>query len=465
MANSTTKSSGWVNEPDGRGTWSILSTCLLTITLCCWTSVCPNIPAKSDGYWTRLRDKLHLACMGILGPEFLLMLAMGQWSSARKSVKEFSRLNKKRGKGEWTMTHAFYADMGGFLLEGHGVETPFPIDAAQLLLLVEQGYVEYPEITRDDIGDRNKSDAFARFIAVSQAVWLLLNCILRGAQGLALTTLELTTISFVIVFFATSFCWFYKPQDITSTTTVTLAADIKTIRKKVNQCLFYRRKCTDLGEKHGPAELEEWYTNPLDFLHPNLYVCHVFWRYFNQILRRIHCPIFSRPVTSKPYNRIPSDNFPHLDTVADALACPIVLLFGSMFMIAWSFGFPSSLERILWRIASCYTLLFSIVGGPYVQFCYKVLLPRHAEKRRDGDVEATVPQTRMQYLATKMGNIHPSKDPRLEIPLLALIPVTVLCALYCISRAYILVEDLVGLRDLPESAFETVEWSVYIPHW
>ncbi|KAF4222997.1 hypothetical protein CNMCM6805_009645 [Aspergillus fumigatiaffinis] len=447
MANSTTTTSGWVKEPDGRGTWGILSTCLLTITLCCWTSVCPNIPAKSDGYWPRLRDKFHLACMGILGPEFLLMLATGQWSSARKSVKEFSRLDRNGGKGEWTMTHAFYADMGGFLLEGPGVKTPFPVDATQLLFLVKQGYVEYPKITRDDIDDRNKSDGFARFIAVCQVVWFLLNCILRRAQHLALTTLELTTISFVIVFFATSFCWYYKPQDITSTITVTLAVDISTIR-----------------EKHCPPELEEWHTNPLEFLHPDLYICHVFWRYFNQILRRIHCPIFSRPVTTKPYNRIPSDDFPHLDTLADALACPIVLLFGGMFMFAWSFDFPSSLERILWRLASCYTLLFSIVGGPYLQFCYKVLLPRHAEKRWAGDVEATIPQTRMQRLATKMRNIHPSRDPRLEIPLLAFIPVTVLCALYCISRAYILVEDLVGLRDLPESAFQTVEWSVYIPH-
>jgi hypothetical protein len=64
------------------------------------------------------------------------------------------------------MTHAFYAGMGGFLLEGHGVETPFPVDAAQLLFLVEQGYVEYPEITRDDIGDRNKSDGFARWVLI-----------------------------------------------------------------------------------------------------------------------------------------------------------------------------------------------------------------------------------------------------------------------------------------------------------
>jgi hypothetical protein len=64
------------------------------------------------------------------------------------------------------MTHAFYADMGGFLLEGHGVKTPFPVDATQLFFLVKQGYVEYPEITRDDIDDRNKSDGFARWVLI-----------------------------------------------------------------------------------------------------------------------------------------------------------------------------------------------------------------------------------------------------------------------------------------------------------
>lgn len=78
---------GWIDEPDGRGTWSILSSCLLTIVLCCWTAVMPNIPARSDRWYHGLRDRLHLAALGLLGPEFLLMLALGQWSSARASVK------------------------------------------------------------------------------------------------------------------------------------------------------------------------------------------------------------------------------------------------------------------------------------------------------------------------------------------------------------------------------------------
>lgn len=47
----------------------------------------PNLPAQSDGAFRKWRYKFDLACIAILGSEFLLMLALGQWSSARCSVK------------------------------------------------------------------------------------------------------------------------------------------------------------------------------------------------------------------------------------------------------------------------------------------------------------------------------------------------------------------------------------------
>jgi hypothetical protein len=77
----------WVSEPDGRGTWSILSTCLLTISLCCWSSVYPNIPSRSDGEFRQFLYKFYLLSIGILGPEILLFIALGQWTSARTAVK------------------------------------------------------------------------------------------------------------------------------------------------------------------------------------------------------------------------------------------------------------------------------------------------------------------------------------------------------------------------------------------
>src|ERR1700761_8758159 len=99
MTNSTLIPSGWVTEPDGRGTWSILSSCVLTIFLCCWTSAYPNLPAKSDGLFKQWRLRVDLALMGILGPEFLLMLALGQWTSARAALRVHSFI--------YSMCHGF----------------------------------------------------------------------------------------------------------------------------------------------------------------------------------------------------------------------------------------------------------------------------------------------------------------------------------------------------------------------
>ena len=86
MSNNTTVE-GWVSHGGGRGTLDIVYTCVLTIFLCVWTSVCPNIPAITDSRFDRFRDKFNLACIGILGPDFLLCIAVGQRSSARRSLK------------------------------------------------------------------------------------------------------------------------------------------------------------------------------------------------------------------------------------------------------------------------------------------------------------------------------------------------------------------------------------------
>ncbi|CAI7639029.1 unnamed protein product [Penicillium manginii] len=156
-SNSTAEHARWVDEPDRRGTWAILSTCILTITLCCWSSVYPHIPPRSAGTFKKEMGKINLFLVGLLGPEFLLPISLGQWSSARASVKRF----REAGYENWTITHAFFADMGGFLLESPGSEM-FPIDAEQLFWLIKDGFVVYPELDVEDIQDKSKSEGMAR---------------------------------------------------------------------------------------------------------------------------------------------------------------------------------------------------------------------------------------------------------------------------------------------------------------
>ncbi|KAJ5263650.1 hypothetical protein N7478_011255 [Penicillium angulare] len=277
-----------------------------------------------------MRDKLHLALMGVLGPEFLLMVTLGEWSSARASVKGFHEL----GHHNWSIVHGFYADMGGFVLEGPGIKTPFPVDGRQLLFLIRKDYVRYPDLAREDISDRNKSDGLARCIAIFQALWMVVNSLVRVAQGLALTTIELTTLSFILVFLITSFCWYFKPLGITTRVTLQLETHLDKILIE-----------------NGHSLQETWYCTPLDFLHEEAHACERFWRYYTCITQRLHWPIFSRSVKTIPYNRIPSDRFLVLDFTAEILGAPIIVSFGCIFMFAWNFSFPSAAEKVLWRIA------------------------------------------------------------------------------------------------------------------
>lgn len=51
------------------------------------SSVYPNIPSRSDGEFRQFLYKFYLLSIGILGPEILLFIALGQWTSARAAVK------------------------------------------------------------------------------------------------------------------------------------------------------------------------------------------------------------------------------------------------------------------------------------------------------------------------------------------------------------------------------------------
>ena len=71
----------WKAQSDGRA----LDIIYQSIFLCCWTALCLNVPA-----WSRWRcsvQKSLIACMGVIGPEFVFQLALGQWVSARRSLR------------------------------------------------------------------------------------------------------------------------------------------------------------------------------------------------------------------------------------------------------------------------------------------------------------------------------------------------------------------------------------------
>jgi hypothetical protein len=49
------------------------------------------------------------------------------------------------------------ADMGGFFLHSRDFP-PFPVDAQQMLYLIREGYISFPDVDKETILDKNKAD-------------------------------------------------------------------------------------------------------------------------------------------------------------------------------------------------------------------------------------------------------------------------------------------------------------------
>ena len=454
-SNATTASSntGWTPQPDGRGTMDIIWSCAFAMFLCSWAILCLNVPGPDDTSLGMFHRRLWLTALAFLGPEFILQIALGQWLSARRSVKDFHA----SGYTQWTMSHAFFADMGGFVLQTRDW-VPFPIDAKQLHYLILKGHVEYPTITKQKIKDKNKVDHLLRLITIVQIFWFVLNTLGRAIQHLAITCLELTTAAFIVCSLGISICWFHKPADIMTAETIESNSRIADI----------------LLEASDKAR-QPYDRTPLDFVSRKEWAWSLYWSNWINILRNIH--IVFAPKT-KPVNRLENSLSLELSKRANAAWLGLTAIYSSIFIAAWSNNFPTPTERLLWR-ASSVTVMGTLISYWVVTefgLSWYPALRQHlghitAERR---DLEHSPRRRsliRQSYLTRKarlvaacIRNNSVSKDPALTVPLKAILPIYILGFLYCHARAYIFVEDFIELRSLPLSAYTNVQWSALFPH-
>jgi len=73
--------------------------------------------------------------------------------------------------------------------------------------------------------------------------------------------------------------------------------------------------------------------------------------------------------------------------------------------------------------------------------------------------------SRLSRMANVVRNNTILKDPSLDVPLKAQLPIYVVGFFYCVSRTMIYILDLIQLRSLPLSAYDNVDWGGFLPHW
>ncbi|PVH68911.1 hypothetical protein DL98DRAFT_627796 [Cadophora sp. DSE1049] len=328
----------FVTSPNTRGTLDILYGSLFAIFICIWTIQHPN---RGDIKWALKgsQKKVKWMLVTLLAPEVFLAKALADFWAAKRSVARVRTLRDKAGKllpeskvANWTISHAYYAEMGGFALrtstpresgEGHKLQR---LRSEDIFELRELGCISrLPSITKDQIMDKGKGDFIVKLTAILQVFWMLIQVIVRAARGLPISRLEVTACAFAACASVTYVLWWNKPQAVTACTKITIEARETWALAQFGTSWTFdkgRLPYKSIFEAFVPLSDSKAYTTE-------------------------DMPISNDAL---PAETIATRGLSGSITLGLALGC---MLLGAIHCAAWNFYLPTRTEQLLWR---CFSL-------------------------------------------------------------------------------------------------------------
>ena len=305
QARNDTVVKGWVPEPNGRGTWSIVWSSLATIFICTWSVL--HLTVKKQGRWRSFLRKCRYMCVAVLMPEVILSMSVGHFLDARRRIPALVRY----GGSEWTMTHAQFALDFGFETSSAGG----PLYLQEIIELIAKGEISQPPISEEELQSRGDSNWLVKIIALLQIFWFALQTLFRTIQHLQVTPLEVLVIAFVFCSIFTYMFYWSKPQNVEYTVLIpqeVQTSDYTTIA---------------LTQSHEGVQGQQE----------------------------------ASKLTTRTTSRLPEE----YSVRAACIACLVLMtLFGAIHCLAWNSPFPSPAEQLSWRICAILTTsLPALVGG------------------------------------------------------------------------------------------------------
>jgi len=116
----------------------------------------------------------------------------------------------------WTTTQSLFVISGGVAVDSTSFwhKPRLTLTPEGILRLAQVGLL--PKISKEDVEDRSKADAFAKIVACTQAIWFIIQCFARVATGLPLTLLEVHTMTHIACALAMYGIWFKKAYGVES---------------------------------------------------------------------------------------------------------------------------------------------------------------------------------------------------------------------------------------------------------
>ncbi len=279
------------------------------------------------------------------------------------------------------------------------------LDARQLLFAREMGIVKtLPSISEDELNDQSKGDFVAKGLAVAQVLYVIIQLIMRHAQKLPSSQLEVAVVS-VAGFALVTYILIFKKLQGVNTPRYILAAryptpeDILTIAEAGTQ-------------------------RPIAFI----------WEATSYAI-----PNLALHDTGANWQNV------SIFTWGGGFASSIL---GSIHCVAWNFEFPTPTERLLWRVASVLTtalpfpLFVWALGIIAWRMIKKLITGKAIRRRREG-----IP-------------FNSAEGARLFLALSGFLAALV----YVFARFFLLFEIFRSLFFLPPGAFRTPTWFASLPH-
>jgi len=283
-----------------------------------------------------------------------------------------------------------------------------------------------------EIQDKSKGDFISKGVVILQTSWFVMQCIARGVQGLPITELELATIAFASLNFVIYVLWWDKPLNV--------RCGVRVYKKRITgspvddgQVLATAGFWAELGNSLSnlPATIVQ---GPLvedaKFSLDNLpWLARVLtWpiiRPLDIIVGGTTGDLVGKRVATF-YPRDWDGDWGDMWPLAMVIV-GIASAFGGIHCIGWSFAFPSSTERTLWRVASV-----SITSVPIALFLFAF------------PIESDWGGTIFRWIILCCSGLS--------------------LILYVLSRLVLLMLSFLTLRSLPPAAYHMVHWTSFIPH-
>ncbi|QDS70094.1 hypothetical protein FKW77_005027 [Venturia effusa] len=524
-SNATSPVVGFVPQNGDRDTLSLLFSCLLTLGLCVYSAVHLNIPPKNESVWRMRCRELQWCIIGLFGPELVVYAAWRQWSSARELKRQVNGMSYSRetlkkswtfGSGtitqvesknvlidDYTLVHGYYGTMGGFAFERDsfpknlaseifGQHKRLTLTPRGVALLAQCGHL--PFVSEAEIRDKNKADTVAKVLVCCQAGWMIVQVIARIAEPLPVTLLEVNTIGHVACALAMYLLWWHKPRQINEPTRLEG-------EWSASLCAYMYLTSQLSGRKHHKMPLNKSSNDTAagaltcSLIHPaglgrqepsiedtrpgslSVYKLHVNEADGSELAESpsLSHDLASRAIAAHPALKtrlmckthsivncsgctvltIPAEEFlapiisdwptDQLLRRVDSLIMGAILWFatiayGAIHTAAWNSYFPSTLEKWLWHASSIY-VAFSGMVWVVINVAAKIF--------------PGIDALWMRFLHRKT----------FWLTDVVIILLCTICGLaYIFSRAYLVVEAFVSLRELPKGAYETPSWTQVLPH-